>query len=123
MAPKNADQNPPTVNPFTQVATSQKRSALITNTNIPSVRIVAGSVSSTRIGRISAFTSASTAAATTAVQKLSTCTEGTTYGSASNASALISQTRSRLRTIRCARFYDASAFCAFGFRPGAAGGT
>src|SRR2546425_9774225 len=59
MAPKNADQNPATENPFTKDATNQKSRPLITKMNNPRVSTVAGSVRSTISGRISVLTSPS----------------------------------------------------------------
>ena len=59
----------------------------------PSVSSVAGSVSRIRSGRISVLMRPSASAAISAAMNVSTLTHGKTYGSASSASALMSQTR------------------------------
>ena len=89
IAPNTADQNPLTWKPSTNEPTHQNSSPLITKMNRPSVRIVAGSVSRMRIGRISALMRPSTSAATIALVKLATWIPENTYGSASSATALI----------------------------------
>ena len=77
--------------PFRNDATAQNSKALITRMNRPSVMMVTGSVSSTRMGLIRVLTMASTMAATIAVPKLLTCTELIRNGRANSAAALINK--------------------------------
>jgi len=85
MAPKTPDQKPATTKPWMNEPTNQKSRPLITKMKRPSVRIVAGSVSRIRIGRITALTSPRTRAATSAAPKLATATPGTRYATAISA--------------------------------------
>src|SRR5688572_23472528 len=95
--PNTAGQKPPTSKPSSQVPTIQNRSPFSTKMNRPSVRIVTGSVSSTRTGRTTALIRPSTSAATSAAPKLDTVMDGIRYATAISATALISQTRASLR--------------------------
>src|SRR5258708_4276159 len=95
MAPSPPHQKPATTKPWMNEPTNQKSRPLITKMNRPSVRIVAGSVSRIRIGRITVLTRPSTSAATSAEAKVATLTPGSRYATATSATVLISQTTSR----------------------------
>src|SRR5690242_10724370 len=94
MAPSTPGQKPITTKPCTKLPTHQKRSPLITKMKRPSVRRVAGRVSSTRIGRRMVFTRPSTSAASSAAPKLETMIVGMRYATAISETVLISQTAS-----------------------------
>lgn len=70
--PIRAVKNPVTSNPGTNDEARRKRAALMTNINMPRVRIVIGRVRTTRIGRTSALRIPNTKAAASAVKNPST---------------------------------------------------
>src|SRR5690606_31944532 len=86
-----AHQKPRTEKPSRKFAASQNRKPLITKVNSPSVRMFTGSVRIRSTGRISAFSSESTSAATSAAPKLRTCTAGISQARASRLTALMIQ--------------------------------
>ena len=94
MAPNTPAQNPLTWKPGQNEPTAQNRRPLITKMKSPSVRIVAGSVRITRIGRMIALTKPSTIATSSAVRNESTVMDEKTYGNAISAIALMSHVRS-----------------------------
>ena len=62
MEPKIASKKPPMENPGVKYATRAKQIPLTINKNKPKVKIVAGKVNSTRMGRTIAFTTPKTIA-------------------------------------------------------------
>jgi hypothetical protein len=75
--PKSADQKEVIVKPGTIHATNKNNKAFNIRRNAPRLIIVIGSVSSTRIGRITAFKIPKMNAAIIRVIKLFTCMPGT----------------------------------------------
>lgn len=65
-----------TLNPGTSLLTNNTNTALMTNVNSPSVKMVIGNVRITRIGLRMVLTSPKITATTTAVRKFSTFTPG-----------------------------------------------
>ena len=72
----SALQNDLTVNPVTSSAQSKMTSALMTNKNSPKVKMVTGNVKIISTGFTKRFSSPSTMATITEVQKVSTATPG-----------------------------------------------
>jgi branched-chain amino acid aminotransferase len=73
-----AHKNPSTWKPGTTLLTNKTNSALMTKVNKPKVKILIGKVRSIKIGFNTAFTIPKATATTTAVQKFSTVTPGST---------------------------------------------
>src|SRR3989339_867859 len=97
-APRNADLKPSTSNPSTTVDTNQNNKALMTNVNKPRLNKFTGNVSNNKIGRIIAFTSPSTKAATNAAYQPLTPIPGKYIARRSNVAALRAQ-RNRRRIV------------------------
>jgi hypothetical protein len=77
------------VNPWTIHATNKNNKAFNIKRNVPRLIIVIGSVSSTSIGRSTAFKIPKMNAVIISVRKLSTCMPGTMYAATPMLSALI----------------------------------